>query len=338
MKLQRGGWTWHLEDPSVLDPWADHIPDLIRNPVKRNGIRSIFKAEDSSGRIYFVKAEEKNDWLSRFRNRFFSKAESEYRSAQLLRDCGIPCAQYTAWGRNDRGGAIVVSRSLEGSVSAMELWYAEARFDENLKQKWLDLFFDFALRFREHHLTHPDFHSANVMLEPHTYLAAMIDTYGIHRELCFGESDLRAILAWLPPLRMDVPVPELAARLEQTGLLKQNAETFLRDQIRRSELRLEAEWEKRRKAQILSGNSKFSHTVGNREYRHTLWYEPAPMPEEQELLQEEYLPEDAQKIWLDSFRDQLFCRKLEKVPLILEKNPGKYRIFSLLSKKNSYFC
>ena len=101
---------------------------------------------------------------------------------------------------------------------------------------------------------------------------------------------------------------------------------------------VELEWEKRRKPQILSGNSKFSHTSGNREYRHTLWYEPAPMPAENELVVEEFPPEEAETLWLNSFRDQLLCRKLEKTPLIFEKKPGKCRIFSLLYKKNSYFC
>ncbi len=338
MKLQRGGWIWHLDDPSILDPWADHIPELIRTPVKRNGVRSIFKAADSAGRTCFVKAEEKSGWFNWFRSRFFSKAESEYRSARLLRACGIRCAEYDAWGYNGRGGSIVVSRSLEGYVSAMEFWYAKARFDGELKRKWLDLFFDFALHFRENRLTHPDFHSANVMIEPNTLNAAMIDTYGIHRKNRYGESELRAILAWLPPLRMDVPVPELAARLQQSGLVQEDADLFLQDLIRRSERRVELEWEKRRKPQILSGNSKFSHTSGNREYRHTLWYEPAPMPDENELVVEEFPPEEAETLWLNSFRDQLLCRKLEKTPLIFEKKPGKCRIFSLLYKKNSYFC
>ena len=338
MKLQRGTWTWHLDDPSILDPWADHIPELIRTPVKRNGVRSIFKAVDSSGNLFFVKAEKKSGWLNLLRNRFFSKAESECRSARLLRDCGIRCAEYAAWGYSKCDGSIVVSRALDGYVSAMKLWYAEARFDETLKRKWLDLLFDFAVRFREHRLTHPDFHSANVMIEPHTFQAAMIDPYGIHRKHCYGPSELRAILAWLPPLRMDVPVPELAERLSRSGLVRQNAEPFLRDLIRRAETHVEAEWEKRRKPQILSGNSKFSHTVGEREYRHTLWYEPAAMPEEKELLMEELPRKEAETLWLDSFRNQLLCRRVEKVPLIFEKKQGKCRIFSLLYKKNSYFC
>ncbi len=338
MKLQRGGWTWHLDDPSILDPWADHIPDLIRTPVKRNGVRSIFKTEDSAGHFHFVKAEEKSGWFHFLRNRFFSKAESEYRSAHLLQKCGIRCAEYVAWGYNGSGGSIVVSRSLEGYVSAMEFWYAKARFDETLKRRYLDLFFDFALRFRKYRLTHPDFHAANVMINPQTFQSAMIDTYGIHRKFRYREPELRAILAWLPPLRMDIPVSELTEYLKQSGLIRQNAEAFLTDLIRRAEARVKQEWEKRRKPQILSGNSKFSHTVGEREYRHTLWYEPAPMPEEDELLMEELPQKEAETLWLNSFRNQLLCRRLEKVPLIFEKKQGKCRIFSLLYKKNSYFC
>ena len=127
---------------------------------------------------------------------------------------------------------------------------------------------------------------------------------------------------------------------EENGweILRSGTEDFVHDLCRRADRRVEKEWENRRKPQILSGNSKFSHTEGCREYRHTLWYEPAPMPPETELLAEELPEEKAERLWLDSFRNQLLCRRMEKVPLIFEKKQGKCRIFSLLYKKNSYFC
>lgn len=338
MKLRRGGWTWHLEDPSILDSWADRIPELIRHPVKRNGVRSIFRTTDEAGRGYFVKVEEKSGLLPHLRSRFFSKAESECRSAHLLQACGIACAEYPAWGYNGHGGSILVSRALDREISAMEFWYAKARFDDKRKEQWLNLFFQLAVRFREHHLTHPDFHAANVMLDPESQQPTLIDPYGIRRTVCGGNAELRALLAWLPPLRLDLSEEELADRLRLSGLLRSGTEDFVHDLCRRADRRVEKEWENRRKPQILSGNSKFSHTEGCREYRHTLWYEPAPMPPETELLAEELPEEKAERLWLDSFRNQLLCRRMEKVPLIFEKKQGKCRIFSLLYKKNSYFC
>ena len=119
MRVRRNGWEWFLNDPSVLEPWAEKMEELATDPLKRNGVRSVFRTEDSAGHGCFVKLESKNGLLNRIRNRFFSKAESEYNSGRLLLSCGIPCADYLAWGR--RGGAsAVVSRALDGCVSALE--------------------------------------------------------------------------------------------------------------------------------------------------------------------------------------------------------------------------
>ena len=99
MNVQRGGWTWFTENPAVLEPWADSIGELLAHPVKHNAVRSVCRATGSDGCGYFVKIERKPGLLNLLRNRFFSKAQSEYKSGRLLVECGIPCAEYLAWGR-----------------------------------------------------------------------------------------------------------------------------------------------------------------------------------------------------------------------------------------------
>ena len=337
MRLKRGGWVWFAEDPSVLEPWAERIREHQASPVKRNGVRAIFRVADSNGCEYFVKTEEKRGAWALIRSRFFSKAESECASGRLLERCGIPCAKYCGWGYDGSGGSVVMSRALTGYVSAMEYWYSTARFDVERKEKWFDLFFDLTLKFQRNRLVHPDFHSANVMLNPETFDYSLIDAYGIRRNPYAGDTALRSNLAWLLPLRMDVPVEELAERLDRTGLLKGASLPALQALIRRNELFLEHDWKRRREKQILSGNSKFSHTEGNREIRHTLWYEPADLPSESGLEVQEMPLKEAQVLWLESFRNQLFCRKLKKTPLIFEKKGDHARVFSSVCKKNSYF-
>ena len=106
--------------------------------------------------------------------------------------------------------------------------------------------------------------------------------------------------------------------------------------VRLNNVRLDRDWEKRRR-QILSGNSKFSHTEGNREIRHSLWHEPVPLPEETELSIRELDMPTARTEWLESFRRQLRGEKLDAVPLIFEKNGAKARLFTLSGEKKSYF-
>lgn len=336
MKTERGGWVWFTDDPSVLDPWADH-PEQCGAAFKRNGVRSVFRITDSEDRAYFVKLERRNGIWNRLRDRFFSKAESECRSGRLLLRCGIPCAEYCGWGYHPKGGSAVISRALEGYVSAMEYWYSKARFDDELKEKWFSVFIHLTTRFLEHGLLHPDFHSANVMLDPLSFEYAMIDAYGIRKRFRSEESLLSSNLSWILPLRMDIPVPELADRIENAGILKGRALPFLRKLIEKNEMFLEHDWKKRRMRQIRSGNSKFSHMENGREIRHTLWYESSPMPPDSQLEKKEMPAEQAEEIWISSFRDQLFCRKLRETPLIFQKKNGKGILFFEKNKKNSIF-
>lgn len=337
MKTERGGWCWFLKDPSVLDPWADDPDRCRKSACKQNGVRTVFRVEDSAEHAYFVKMERRPGLWNRLRDRFFSKAESECCSGKLLKRCGIPCAEYCGWGYHPSGGSAVISRALDGYVSATEFWYSKARFDEALKEKWFSIFFHLTAVFQKNGLLHPDFHSANVMLDPQTLEYAMIDAYGIKKTHCTKEHLLHSNLAWLLPLRMDVPVPELAQRIDHAGILKGNALPFLQELIRKNEFFLEYDWKKRRLAQIRSGNSKFSHTEGEREIRHTLWYEPFPLPAEPQLEQKEMPLENAEKIWIGSFRDQLFCRKLHEVPLIFQKKGRIGILFCEKNEKKSYF-
>ena len=249
MNVRRGGWTWFTDDPAVLEPWADSIGDLLAHPVKKNAVRSVCRAAGGTGAC-FVKIERKPGFWNRLRNRFFSKAQSEYKSGRLLLECGIPCAEYLAWGRCGASSA-VVSRALDGWISALKYWYTEARFDAGKKQRWLDVFFDLTFRFRENSLTHPDFHAGNVLLNPATNEHALIDTYGIRRKNRLDEQDIRDILNWLLPLRMDVPEDELIQRLDRRRILSQAAEPFFREMVRLNNVRLDRDWEKRRR-QILS--------------------------------------------------------------------------------------
>ena len=54
MRIRRNGWEWFLNDPSVLEPWAEKMEELAADPLKRNGVRSVFRTEDSAGPGCFV--------------------------------------------------------------------------------------------------------------------------------------------------------------------------------------------------------------------------------------------------------------------------------------------
>ena len=94
----------------------------------------------------------------------------------------------------------------------------------------------------------------------------------------------------------------------------------------------EKEWN-RRKAQILSGNSKFSRMVSHADGRvfevaSTPWYKPGTLPDDPDALPVETLSaEEAEARWLSMFRARLEGEPAEREYLLREKCGSQTRLY-----------
>ena len=53
--------------------------------------------------------------------------------------------------------------------------------------------------------------------------------------------------------------------------------------------------------------------------RNTIWHSEIPLPDDSNSIAEEVSEEEAEKIWMDSFKAQLLRRQLPRVPLSWER-------------------
>ncbi len=334
IKIHRFGWIWHARSAAVLSNWTDHIETLRRMPVKSNPIRVVFQAEDLQGRKYFVKLEKKSGFLARLRTIFHSKARSEFRSACLLKQCGIPAASYVAWGRNGSETG-VVSEALNGYISARKYWYETAIHDSRKAEDYLNKLLALTAQFRKYYLIHPDFHDGNLMVHPSTGALAVIDPYGIYRipSLYYPKHALRMLLSNAAGLRGLFSMEYLAEKIAADGIVSavQTARILLLEIEANHRLKIEKEWA-RRTAQILSGKSKFCRSDGSEMIRNTAWYDKTEWnPDLCEIQSMKSV--EAERIWVESFRKELLYEPV-RLPVVWKKGEAGEDTLFFLKEEN----
>lgn len=322
--LHSGKWTWHISDPRALDGWFDQYPRLEKlNSVKNNPARSVFTAADSRGNRYYVKHDSPpiHGWAA-IKARFRSKTRAEFNAAQLLDSLSIPCVNYLGWAKCGQQG-MLISKAIPDAVNAKNWWFSTP--DPASRANFLIKLRDLVSLFAVNQLRHPDFHLGNILVIPDSKQLLIVDPYGISQknhlsktqrlELCKIFVDLRGDLH--NSLAESLPLlAKLAKSPQESAAMWNHALKLEINEISRN-------WPRRRQ-QILQGNSKFSSTFmdGDRviHLRHHICYSPmfsSPDDPALRLLIPKELPTgEAQKLWLESFRTQLFqLRHDSPVPL-----------------------
>ena len=320
---KRSGWTWFLCRDSVLDPWFEHYEELERTPVKQNPVRKVFRTADRTGAELYVKHDVPHGFWANLKGAIRPKGLSEFKSFLALRNLGIPCAQYAAYGFRRRE-SMLVTESLRNSVSCSEFWHARAAGNPELAGKFLRSVCLLVQKLLSDGVSHPDFHAGNLLVNLETLQCCLIDLYGVkvHGRPCTAaEQDRLLRVFWEFSARFS-PADVLDI-FRMCGFSLPEKECFLRweNLVRKEQQRIERDWPRRR-MQILSGNSKFCRTVRNESgktlvFRNTAWFAPCGY-DLQKLRRAELDHAEAVRIWLESFHCQLRQEAVKELPLVWE--------------------
>lgn len=323
-------WQWTAPGGSPPPDWLENISALSGETVKTNPKRTVRRIAAPDGKRYYVKQEIQRGFAAWFPVLSARKAACEFRASVQLAGKGIPCVRYAAFGRNG-AETMLVSEAFEGAVSAKEYWFSEALLNEAKRHAFLCVLKDLLERLFAAGVRHADFHAGNLLVravssdpaEPPELM--LVDPAGVRFGKTASAFELAHIYAdLLPEIRKD-EVLELLSGLSDRP-------AFLAREIRASLLRLIAgEWPRRR-AQILSGQSKFSRTAtrGGRtfEVASTPWFAPRELPDDLALYPHETLPADiAEERWLNYFRARLEGRTFSPRCFFREKNGPEQTLF-----------
>ena len=328
ISLKKYGRKWHIYgDEKLLLPWAENIENIPGTMIKKNRNRSVLRVSSEDGQDYYVKRER------RFHFPFTqSKAEKEYLAFALLEEKGIPCAECSAWSASF-DDCILVTRALpETFRELLKYWYMKPETDLIFLQKLCD----FLAYTAQAGISHPDFHAGNLMTNGEDIV--LIDPVGI-AETEPNSSPEGGMLIPLAIAFGEVPMKEIAGMLHNSGLYASETEAhevLLQVEKQQHEL-IDKEWEKRKK-QILRSSSKFAtEAEPGKFYRNSAWFAPLLKYPEEILEVQEFSAEEAENIWVESFRNQLKKKQCERIPVIYERNGEKTKISFLMEKKYSFF-
>jgi hypothetical protein len=310
-----GGWVWTLREPGALDGWFDPALETLAGAerVKSNALREVRRVKTPDGASLYVKHDRPRGFFSRIKSRFRDKCGREFEAALVLEDAGVPVVRYLGHARR-RFDTLLVSRALEGAVSARDLWFNSAADDPALRRRYLDGLADFLGRVLRAGIWHPDFHIGNLLARPEDCSFTMVDPYGAGKVSPLGLRRLFKMAGVTGALRGEIEDSEAAALLKKAvppecGLDPGKMwESILKTEAAGAR----ALWRKRRKHGLGRPGKYFSafNISGCKFYvRHTvtgaLMADPDTALESGgDLEHKSFDGKRAQKIWAASFRLQ----------------------------------
>lgn len=178
------GWRFLIEDPALLEPWFANIAESAQaDLVKRNSEREVFRIS-AGGRDMHVKYSHPVSFFQRLRSIIRPKLKSEFAAAKLFESLGVRVTRCLGWGSRFSESMLLTESEVD-SIDARTHWFGEASLDYERKNRFLASFADFLALFIDAGVTHPDFHSGNILVSfPDDELIpvfTLVDVYGARR-------------------------------------------------------------------------------------------------------------------------------------------------------------
>lgn len=336
------GWAWHVKQNANL-PAEILAPSPERKRlVKKNALREVFVAEDNDGARYYLKFFKPLSFFDKIKAQAFPKAGIEYKSALALENKSVPCVEYLAWA--SKGAcSVLLSREMTSSENALHFWFKTSSVDADMRKRFLKGLSGFLKCFFASGFFHPDFHLGNLLVNIESCEFAIVDPYGI-REVdklsASGRFEMQRIIG---ALRGELEQEEALEFILDSGMSANHddAENLWRRITQAEAAEMRKLWEKR-KTQILSGKSKYCKEKKINEAKWMIRNDIGgePMTGEDDIADKSGLEskfelknfsdDDAEKIWLSSFKLQF--HRLPHLRPVLWKS-GKDEMSALYFEK-----
>lgn len=288
-KIRCNGWQWRIRRPELLDDWFERWPELMKlNQVKTNPARTVFTVDDR----YFVKYFTPHGAFNRIMAFFNSKARAEFKTGLALEKSGIPVVTYLGCGRSG-SSSMLISATEPAALTALQQWHRNPQQRPIILEKLAEL----TRLLMVNHWFHPDYHAGNLLYR-NGHLC-LVDVYGIKRTASFSRKQRLRMVAIILGLREYISDDEAHKFILATGITanESTAAAIWRDALFRDGRRIFNDWERRRR-QILNNYPKFVEVQDNILLRRLADGKVADL---KNAVKENYSPETALEIWLQSF-------------------------------------
>ena len=320
-------WDWCLDDESRLEPWFRIYREVEEKfTVKADDTTRVFRVQDANQRCYYVKHIMPGSIREHLIAFFSSKAKNIFESSRLLLEQGIPCAVYPAWARNGTE-SMILSEAIPETETALEYWFRTSTQNSARRREFVSVLADLIANCAASSVSIPDLSLDNILVRKDgsaMYIINPMDAERIEGGLSSAER-----LSYLNPfieLRGEISPENISIALHEAGFSGSSMDVseMLHEQINQLEEEIENGSWPAYAAHVLDGEAGPLYRTVQKEnsllrIRNTIWRLPIPEPDDANSVPEEAADEDAEKIWVDSFKAQLLRYHCARVPLSWEQ-------------------
>ena len=322
-----GVWEWCIDDESRLVPWFNIYPEVEEKyTVKTTDTARIFKVQDSKKRSYYVKHDTPNSIKEHLIAWFSSRAKILYESGQILKGAGIPCADYPGWGKSGTE-SMVLSVEIPDTMTALEYWFRIAPHSSAVRREFLSNLSALIGLYAKNFIVQYDLSLENILIRTNGSEMYVINPGEVEKRYGgLSRAEKIAILKPFVEMRGEISSDSATIAILESGVAEDSldASDLWHDAIDAEEEDIEENyWPENSDKVILDDSGPLCRIVRDGEnvthIRNTIWHSEIPLPDDSNSIAEEVSEEEAEKIWMDSFKAQLLRRQLPRVPLSWER-------------------
>ncbi len=323
-----GEWEWCIDDESRLVPWFSIYPEVEEKfTVKATDNACIFRVQDSQKRAYYVKHETPASIKEHVIAWFSSRAKAVFESAQILKAANIPCAEYPGWGKSGTE-SMLLSVEIPETVSALEYWFRIVPHNAALRREFLSNLSELIGMYVRESVVQQDLTLEHILVKTNGSEMYVISPCEVEkRNGGLSRADKLALLKPFVEVRGEVSSDSATIAILESGIAADSldASELWHDAIDDEEENIEENyWPENSDSVILDDSGPLCRILRDGEdvtlIRNTIWHTEIPVPDDSNSIAEELSEDEAEKIWMDSFKAQLLRQQYPRVPLSWERH------------------
>ncbi len=320
-------WDWCIDDESRLVPWFHVLPEVEKKyTVRADANTRVFRVQDSQKRTYFVKHISPNGLKEHLIAFFSTKAKLLYESAGLLRSAGIPCAEYPGWAKNGTE-SMTLSVEIPDTLTALEYWFRTITHNTALRREFVANLAKLVASYSYASIVQRDLTLKHILIKNNGSALFIINPCEVERiDGPLSRDEQLALLKPFTELRGEISPETLSIALLENGFAEnsQDASELIHEVIDSVEEEIEEnDWPEISNRLLTEESWALSRILYDGDnaihVRNTIWHSEIPVPDDSNSLAEYVSTEEAEQIWLDSFKAQLLRRHCPRVPLSWER-------------------
>ena len=339
-------WDWCIDDETRLEPWFRIYREVEEKfTVKSDETTRVFRVQDSGQRCYFVKHITPSSIREHLIAFFSSKAKNIFESSQELRRLNLPCVFYPAWGKNGTE-SMILSEEVPDTQPALEYWFRTCSQNSARRREFVSNLAGLISKCVVSSVVIPEISLDNILVRNDGSSLCLLNPLNVERiEDGLSEDGRIPYLNPFIELRGEISPENISIALHDAGFSGNSIDIseLLRRRIGEFEEEVEGGNWPDYAAHVLDGEAGPLYRIVQKEnsilrIRNTVWRTPIDEPSDANSVPEDVPEDDAEKIWIDSFKAQLLRDQCAKVPLSWERFEDGRNIIRYASAYDDIFA